>query len=349
LTESTSTLSKTASILLDDLTQDDSIFYRIEACDLNGQCSLYPSASGAGSFRTLEASPNSGSSGGGGGGGGLEGTISSSHYHGWSEIPVGPLVHEINKDDVPVTKISLTIGEEFTDGFLKVDSYNGKPTGIPVLAMTSYAYFRLSYSGLVGDDYKIEFKVPNEYLDEFDGETVLLFRLEDNSWQEYNTQELRRGPEFTTFSAELPGFSYFAIGLDIPIVEEITNNENTEPTNNNTQEQSEESNQEQSNENFEEGEIISYEEESSFAWWILVVILIAVILSGGAYYVLTKKPEETHIILDEEDPFYKLQVYINKALDHGHSAEEIRSKLLDAGWDDLIIDEEIEKIMSDRV
>lgn len=343
-------LSTTADILIDDLVQDELYFYRIEACDLNGECSFYPSASGTDFFRTEEVSANSGSGGGGGGGGASpEGTIKNSHYHGWSVVPVGPLVHDIDKDDIPVVELSLIIEEELNDGFIRVDTYNGKPSAVPTLQETTYEYFRLSHDGLVGNDHGIEFKVANDYLDEFEGETVFLYRLEGDSWQQYDTQELSTDSEFTTYSTELPGFSYFAIGLELPEVAE--NTEETQSENNNqTGEQSDEQQNNQSGGGSqEEGEIISYQEEDGFAWWILVVILVAVVLSGGAYYVLTKRPEETSIALDEEDPFYKLQVYINKALDYGHSSEEIREKLLEAGWDDLIVDEEIEKIMSDRI
>ena len=49
--------------------------------------------------------------------------------------------------------------------------------------------------------------------------------------------------------------------------------------------------------------------------------------------------------LDKNDPLYHLQEFIAHALVSGHSGEEIRQKLLSVGWDEVIVDQELEKVM----
>ena len=47
----------------------------------------------------------------------------------------------------------------------------------------------------------------------------------------------------------------------------------------------------------------------------------------------------------ETDPFVELQKYIAAALKKGVSHDNIKKSLLDNSWDELVVDEEIEKAL----
>lgn len=338
------------------LNDDDNYLYVVEACDLNNQCSLFPT-SGNLIHRTPEASPSR--SGGGGGGGGLvsEGSIIASHFHGWSELEAGWLRYGVGEDEIAVTSINVLLENRTLDPFVQIFVYQGKAPNIPAADSIAYQYFRLEHQGLIGSEFELEFSVPESWLRERESspQQVGLYRLEQGAWVEYAVSVRPSIEGNAQFVAELPGFSYFVIRADgvEPVLAEPVENVTVEEPVVAPPVVDEPIVDEPEPEVVDSGgTVVGYEEPEGGAWWwwLVGIILVLVAVSGGAWYVLSHRPvAEQKTVLDPNDPFYKLQQYILHALENGHSRDEIREKLVSVGWDEIVVDEEIEGIMTRRV
>lgn len=359
------------SITLTSLEQDSRVYYRVYACDLADNCVYYPSGGGSGYVYTTEVTGRQSSGGGGGGGGMVEGMVVATHFHGWSELPAGPFTYGINDESIAVKDIELVLDEKAVDPTIQIQAYYGKANSVPRAQPIAYQYFRIIHTGFeeVTSKWALRFAIPTEWLENrsSDTEKVHLFRFEQGNWSEYPVKYERRAQDDEYFTVDVPGFSFFVITADgvEPVTGVSSENNVSDGTisgpGGTTQEPDTNAGNGDAGDSDNAGgsgagggDVVTYD-DGGFNLWLIVISLLAIIALGfgGAYYVRTQQERQRKSLefeaLDPNDPLYELQEYIMRALLHNHSPEQIKHNLLGAGWDDIIIEEEIEKALMRRV
>lgn len=107
---------------------------------------------------------------------------------------------------------------------------------VPLIDTDIYEYLEVNYPGYnssVFMDGKITFKVAKSWLadNEISKYDVVLFRYQ-GSWTEYSARILGDDVEYVVYEADVPGFSYFAVGLskiknDVKITGNVVDNDVT--------------------------------------------------------------------------------------------------------------------------
>ncbi|MBR9702826.1 PGF-pre-PGF domain-containing protein, partial [Candidatus Woesearchaeota archaeon] len=213
----------------------------------------------------------------------------------------------------------------------------------------------------------MRFAIPNEWLTNRSSgpEKVHLFRLEKSNWSEYPVKHEMSVQGLEFFTVDVPGFSFFVITADgvEPVIIPPSQSNTTGDTSGSTGNTSTNPGSGTDGSNTDDtgnspgagsGDIAEYSGGGLSLWWFIVPILAILSLGfGGAYFMKTREERQKKMMeveaLDSNDPLYHLQEYIMRALMHGHSPDEIKHKLMGAGWDDIIIEEEIEKSLTRRV
>lgn len=121
-----------------------------------------------------------------------------------------------------VTRIKLTLGEEYPNVDVDVEELEGRPAwaGEPPLLASSYISLKVfeTVDGSMTDISKnienavIQFKVPRSWIERnrVDENTIVLLRL-NGKWRELPTSLVRSTDIYLYFEATTPGFSVFAV------------------------------------------------------------------------------------------------------------------------------------------
>ena len=157
-------------------------------------------------------SGGSGSSGGGGGGSGTE-TVSTSV----AILANEPFTYSINNENIGVDSVTLTTSET-VDAKISVSSLSDVPSGASTPTGTIYKYFEVKKENLQDtalSEAKIAFTVSKEWLTQNNGNVadVVLQRLHNDVWESYTAAQVGETDTAYKFTATVPGFSSFAIGL----------------------------------------------------------------------------------------------------------------------------------------
>ncbi len=171
-------------------------------------------------------SPSSSSPGSSGGGGGSATTviaedasqknIAAFKTHTFAKIEQGANpVLSIDKPEIAVNEIKFEAAKSLSNVEIKVSSLKEKPTVLPA-ANSVYQYLEIAPKNLKSTDMNkatITFKVTKYWLGAtgFKESDVALSRYASNAWNELPTKVLSSDANAVTYSAETPGFSYFAI------------------------------------------------------------------------------------------------------------------------------------------
>lgn len=349
VTSYSSSFSLTDEIELTSLSQNTKYYYKLEACDQRNNCYIQEEPS---SFRTVELT-TSGGSGGGGGGAMSEGMVLASKYQGWSELPSGDFEFLITEENIAFSKVAFRLKEPVANSYLEIKSYNGKPSALPTAPRVVYQYLQITHNNIVDSAsfYRLNFKIPVDWLDvNSDKDHVYLYRYESGSWKEYPVRFMGQLGRDYLYEVDLPGFSFFAIAIDkFDPVEEVIESTDELP------EYEEEVIVQSPDENVvikvieDEELVVGYDKQnrSNKLWFYLFPILLIIGGLVGFIYYKHKVPvvDGVEKELNINDPFYKLQVFILHALDKGYTKQQISESLVKNGWDEIIVDEEIDKLL----
>jgi PGF-pre-PGF domain-containing protein len=135
---------------------------------------------------------------------------------------------EIDKDDLPVYKVSFRAKESTRNSELGVSLEKSKPSSTEEPPAEIYKYLKFERKNLEDvEDIRIDFKIEKEWFSEnnLDPDSVILLRHTED-WEELNTYNKGDNSEFYYYRATSPGFSYFAISAE-EIVEEVIEIEET--------------------------------------------------------------------------------------------------------------------------
>jgi len=171
----------------------------------------------------ISVSPSSSSGGGGGGGASAvivedasEKNVASFKTHTFAKIEQGATpIASIDKPEIAISEIRFEAVKSLSNVEIKVSSLKDKPTVMPA-AEKVYQYIEIAPKNLKSTDMNkatITFKVTKYWLNAngFKETDVALSRYSSNAWTQLSTSVVKTDAESVTYSAETPGFSYFAI------------------------------------------------------------------------------------------------------------------------------------------
>lgn len=162
------------------------------------------------------------SSSGGGGGGGSSGTFTSTPMGTVGDTTIAevqadvPTTIEIDKPEVPVDSVTITVDTEQTNVRFRVETIqpNSLVSSVPQLSYV-YTYLKLELS-VADPNIKtsdVEFSVPKSWFTEnnYDYTTTTMQRFVNGEWVALQTILKSESAAEYHFVAVSPGFSYFAI------------------------------------------------------------------------------------------------------------------------------------------
>ncbi len=254
---------------------------------------------------------------------------------------------ELNDDRTGIEAIEISAVNEIKNGEVRVYETN-KPDGATHAISTSsggvYKYVSITaynFDDEDVDDVEINFKIPKFWFEgnDFDPETTVLKHYENGEWVDLPTEITGESGEFYTFSAETSWFSTFAIvagkkqETSTPtgeVIEDVTE-EPAQETETDTEPEPED--EEQTPAAPTEPDKPEEKKESNLPKIIALFVIIAVIVTIIVVMVMKMKPKRTHPLHD----------YIKHTKNKGHSREEIKQRLKEEGWDELIVEHHLNK------
>ncbi len=231
-----------------DITNEDGVEFISEDSIVSTTTWSVPISIGFSSYAiTTPASGDDAPGGGGGGGSGGSATIVS------NAVAQTEAVATLTKlgigsqakftfalDTVGVSEVNFKVKKELTNAKVSILLTNEANVGKVLNSDKVYQYLKIDKTNFENSDIdgtaKVKFKVTKKWLTEnnLDKSDIRLFRLDNNEWAELMTSVTSDDATSVSFTAETPGFSYFAIGNKfavVPVVVQQTSetNETTTP------------------------------------------------------------------------------------------------------------------------
>ena len=150
----------------------------------------------------------------------------------WTSINAGETaVVSVANGEIGVTEVSFKVDQTVWGAWTKVEKKESLPSGTKTFGNKVYKYIEITKSSALKDSFiknaEINFKVKKDWLNnnKVDKSRVVLSRYNADSWNELTTKITQEDESLVYYSAETPGFSYFAIvesatALEVPITEE---------------------------------------------------------------------------------------------------------------------------------
>jgi len=231
-TSTNSTLATAHSISLTSLSASTVYYYNVTSCDSSDNCNT----TGNYNFTTSAAADDDDDDSGSSGSGSATTTQQASSYfkNVWYVIDAGETVSmESDNEEIGITKIEFEVSEETYGGWMKVKALDEAPTFIDSLDQTTYKNLDITKGLALEDDIMsditIKFQVLKSWLSEngVDKSSVVLYRY-NYGWVELETTTVEEDDDYVYYTAETPGFSYFAIAQGTERVGEETTEETSE-------------------------------------------------------------------------------------------------------------------------
>ncbi|MBI2545678.1 PGF-pre-PGF domain-containing protein [Candidatus Woesearchaeota archaeon] len=214
------------SITLTGLSASTKYNFTIRHCDFSGNCNTSAGNSSGESFNfttsasaaSAASSTTSSSSGGGGGGAATPATtnVEASKAQVFSAVAAGASATvNVNNAKIAVTQVAVTVAKDVANVEVKVSSLKDKPTS-SAPAEKVYQYLDIAPTNLGASDVSkvnIAFKVTKAWLASsgVSASDVALARYSAGSWNTLATTKVSEDDTSVSYSAESPGFSYYAV------------------------------------------------------------------------------------------------------------------------------------------
>jgi|GEM_PF-3236246 len=157
----------------------------------------------------------------GGGGGGFNEGIEPSlgdYSHTFSVITAGSSAtwNLSSGSTVPVYSLSITPNVAVGDVTIGISNISSKPSSVTTPSGNVYSYFEVLTENLAESDLSsatLNFKIPVSWFTNtsYDPNAVTLYRNVNNVWVALTTTKVNADSSYYYYSAQTPGFSYFAI------------------------------------------------------------------------------------------------------------------------------------------
>ncbi|KYK25896.1 hypothetical protein AYK26_07615 [Euryarchaeota archaeon SM23-78] len=166
---------------------------------------------------SISVTVTTGGGGGGGGGGGYTSNPSTSKS--WDKMGPGAEHHmSITTDDFGVKTISIEVINPANNVKITIEKLPGQPATVTKeISGNVYRYLDIKKTNLEVDNIKgvikIQFQISNSWLRKngVDAADIVLMRYTQEEWEELKTTLLSDNGLITSYEAETPDFSYFAI------------------------------------------------------------------------------------------------------------------------------------------
>jgi len=138
-------------------------------------------------------------------------------------VMAGRYTIDIDKDGIVFTQISLNYRDTAQDTTLIVRPLESDPVNETIDGEV-YKFLEIDTVRIreaTVADIIIQFKVEKDWLDDRGSIDDIVLMRHSNSWDTLNTTFLEDDDENYYFESPAPGFSYFAIVLEKPLVEEV--------------------------------------------------------------------------------------------------------------------------------
>ena len=161
------------------------------------------------------------------GGGGSYTSLSLKQVHSWNKIiPGAAVIMKITKKDIGLEQIEISVKNKVNNVKITVTKLNNKPASVKDIKGKVLKYLKITPENLPETDLKkavIQFRVPKNWItkNNLNKDTVYLYRFANNEWQKLKTNLINETKDYANYEAETPGFSYFAIGGEEKICEEL--------------------------------------------------------------------------------------------------------------------------------
>ena len=337
-----------------ELQDDTRYYYRVYAVDLNGNAAY----SENGSFRTEAIEYRS--SGGGGAGGAaspVEGQSVDSDFRAWNALVPGWLRYNISKQILTVAGVEILLDNKSADANLEFKSFYGKPENLPTAPGIPFQYFQVVHKGFdgVASRFVLRFRVPNAWFvnESADPKKTHLYRFERGAWKEHPIVYDRLEQNRHYYQAEVPGFSFFAIAADplprtpdAPVLPSVTPKQTpTSPP------ASEIGAPSPTGGAVPGGVVVGYEQEPWPYWYVPLIVTVLLAALVGVYVKRRRAlaVAEPLARIPDDDPLKDLKEYVQLALRAGHKPEDVRTQLIAAGWDVVIVEQEVDRAFARRL
>ncbi len=172
----------------------------------------------SGGWTTVASTSNSGGGGGGSSSGISTGVQSQFQKKIWSSINAGESASvPVKNDGLAVTEVSFAVGKTTYGAWLQVDKEDKLPSNIKPIEGKVYKNLKITESNIakvLKGTATITFQVEKSWLssNNINANDVVMNRYVDGKWVELTTSKGADDGTFVHYTAQTPGFSYFAIG-----------------------------------------------------------------------------------------------------------------------------------------
>ncbi|NJL44434.1 MAG: PGF-pre-PGF domain-containing protein [Nitrosarchaeum sp.] len=134
------------------------------------------------------------------------------------------VTYSVLNTQIPVRTLRMALVRDRADVSVSVVAVREPEKGVDLISSPVYAYLWVYHGGVDQEDFKsvaLEFDVAYSWLEEqgVTSDEVRLHRLEGERWTAYDPRVKAITNGTVTFVVEVPGLSYFAIGLPLPAQE----------------------------------------------------------------------------------------------------------------------------------
>ncbi len=263
--------------------------YSVSCTDLAGN-----SATGASnSFMTSSASSGSGS--GGSGGGSSSGVAGQFTKTVWSSLYAGETatIKVKEGDGIGITEVSFKVDKTAYGVIGDVKKADKTEVPAEIGGKKVHNYMKITVTGAIKEENTQErtvlFKVAKKWLEDnaVSKDKLALYRYADSKWNALTTKITQEDETTVYYSAETPGFSYFAIAESDVAAEALAPVKEEVPVEEAPAEEAPEALAEEAP---AEEEAAAPEEAKSNVWlWVIVVVVIAGIIAGIYFWPKKKK------------------------------------------------------------
>jgi PGF-pre-PGF domain-containing protein len=145
----------------------------------------------------------------------------------WGTL-AGTYTIDVDKPKIAFTQIILNYGYTELNAKLTIWPLDENPTNTSISGRT-YQFLNIEPIKIREKtirELSIKFEVDKDWVDDRGKpEDIILMRYSDGVWNELNTTEVDSDYAVYRYESDSPGFSYFAIVLKSPVVEEVTEEE----------------------------------------------------------------------------------------------------------------------------
>ncbi|MBD3202714.1 PGF-pre-PGF domain-containing protein, partial [Candidatus Woesearchaeota archaeon] len=267
----------------------------------------------------------------------------------WSELEPGETPIDINKEGLPITRLTINTLNPEENVIITVTKFQEKPQDLEAYSGKVYDYLEIDKQNI--DDLEItsaviEFRVSKTWLNQnsIGQDRIVLLRYLDNEWVQLETSIVSSDSEYVTYETVTEGFSYFAVGVkeevqEVTEPEQVHEEKEPEPT--------DKADAKPDTETEPETEPEEKEDTGLNPMYIVYLFGFGIILAGVVYELKRRKKTEEYMkefgVDTPKKSYKKLKKFIEDAISKGYSEESIRKALTDKGWDQEIVDKMIEK------